>query len=965
MKPIHQAASQPPDPRPAADPPSRIGVLLRGRRGVVSILAMMFLVLFGSLGLAMAIVSKGNLRTASTQLHVTKAIGAAETGLAVAKRRLEDAAARFVVDRGQVTSGLGTKLWNGSMTSGDGVLRVLPNTGGYTETSTPAGIAYALINAHAADQNIVSYSGSVTVPAIAGAPAGADTTTLSASNWVVTPTIAIDGSGSDSSSAPAAFQITYAPLANGTDVRIIVTGFSSIGVNGSNYMYASDAEGGQPITRTIQQDFRIVKRHQHALLSPSRILIGKNVSIIGNVGERYDNTAVENGDPLVIKSDFEGLDGSLDAKLEAFYQGVQAYDVDGDCRLRAGHAVERQGIPSNATDYDSDGRPDNAFADATGDGYVDELDIFLNHYDRNRDGKVALSDRLRAGTPASALSAEFTVDDDLSLLIDGGNPDRNKNGVYGFADSNGNGRWDSGESINDYDAAHSSYPDVVLGWRDGVIDRKDKYAKVRGQLVFKTSRSAWESNRGHDYQSVVEGAVRPERGLSPTRFGAGASELPDLSASSFTSDAAALTNLANGQSFEQQVAAQLGVGTTALPTYVEARTDATQPRYWRSDLDNAYVRTRTGRDIYEKMPFNAPSFTDWYYRPRYENMVFRNVQIPRGNNGLFINCTFVGVTRIRTHSDNSHVNWSLYGAMQWSSSAGAPVFNTTALDKSDFARYTTNQVQDGPANYADFPNPPVIDGVTRTGSARNTKLYSNNIRFHDCLFVGSLVSDTPTGFTQVRNKTQFTGATRFSESNPSAPNDSNLNPRPEDLDEIRKSSLMLPNYSVDIGSFNSPTDTYTGSDPPPSQNVNLQGTIIAGVLDARGNTSIDGTLLLTFAPTAGVAPLVQNGVPIGNPANFNTSLGYLGPTDGDSESLDPNTLPVINNVRVAGWDTDGDGLADILPPQLPAQGQSATVIPFYGYGRVSIRFNPDHPMPDGILLPLSVVTVSGSYREGK
>lgn len=934
------------------------------RRGVVSILAMMFLVLFGSLGLAMTIASKGNLRTASTQLHVTKAIGAAETGLAVAQARLAEAAGRFIIDKGEVDAALGRKLWAGTVTNSDTAMTVLPPPSGFSESGLPPGIASALINVHAADQNTVVYAGSVSTPQLAGAPAGSDPA-LATDTWVVTPIVAIDGSGSAQGAAPAAFQVTYAPLANGTDVRVIVTGYSSVGVNGSNFLYATDSEGSRPIARTIQQDFRVVKRFEHAIVSPSRILIGKNVSIIGSIGERYDTTSVDNGDPLVMKSDFKGLNSTLDAKLDAFYAGVVARDTDGDCRLRIGHAVESLGIPSNATDYDGNGQADNAFADATADGYVDELDIFINHYDANRDGKVALADSLRAGTPNANLSAEFTADNDLALQIDGARPDRNRNAVFGFIDANANARWDAGETILDYDAVKSNYPDQVLGWRDGVIDRKDQYAKVRGQLVFRVSRSQWESDRSTNYQNVVTGAIRTDNGQSPVRFGADSSQLPDLAASNFSSSAAALAALADGLSFDQQVAANLGISANQLATYTEANTNPAAPRYWRANLDNAYVRDRTGRDLYERMPFNSPSFADWYVRPRYENMVFKNVEIPRGNNGLFINCTFAGVTRVRTYTDNTHVNWSLYGAMAVLAQGQPPVLKTDPLDKSDFLRYTTGLVTDGPSNYADFPNPPVIDGQTRTGAARNTKNYSNNLRFHDSLFVGSIVSDTPSVFTQVRNKVQFTGSTRFTDTHPSEPDNAALNPTPEDLDEIRRSSMLLPQYSVDIGSFNSPTDTYEGPSAPTPQNVALQGTIIAGVLDARGTTSIDGTLLLTFAPTPGQAPLLVNGVAVGNPANFNASLGYFGSADGDSEALDPNSLPIINGIRTAGWDTDGDGIADIIPPNLPAQGQNATPIPFYGYGRVTLQFNPDRPMPNGIMLPLRVVSVAGSYREGK
>src|SRR5262249_1312483 len=163
----------------------------------------------------------------------------------------------------------------------------------------------------------------------------------------------------------------------------------------------------------------------------------------------------------------------------------------------------------------------------------------------------------------------------------------------------------------------------------------------------------------------------------------------------------------------------------------------------------------------------------------------------------YVNCKFIGVTYIRSYTDNTHPNWSLYGQLVWDSTANAPVPNIQPLDKSDFLRYTTGQVADGPANYDSFPNPPVINGVTVTGAARDTKQYPNNIRFPDCLFVGSIVSDTPSAYTNIRNKLQFTGSTRFTTTNP---DDSSAaaNPDPSEMTEISKSSMMLPNYSVDV-----------------------------------------------------------------------------------------------------------------------------------------------------------------------
>jgi hypothetical protein len=33
-------------------------------------------------------------------------------------------------------------------------------------------------------------------------------------------------------------------------------------------------------------------------------------------------------------------------------------------------------------------------------------------------------------------------------------------------------------------------------------------------------------------------------------------------------------------------------------------------------------------------------------------------------------------------------------------------------------------------------------------------------------------------------------------------------------------------------------------------------------------------------------------------------------------------------------------------------------------GRVTVRFNPELQMPSGIMLPMSIVPVAASYREG-
>lgn len=941
------------------------------RRGVAAVLSMMFLILFGSLAAAMAIVSKGNLRTATTHLHVMRAMGAAETGLAIAERRMWEGAGRFVVENSDINSDFGWKLWSGTFAAPDGVVNVAPPPSGHAEFGLPAGIAEALANYHAADQNTVAGYGA---PAVGPAPVDTDPLEYRLTHWVTTPAVSLnDGALAGNGQTPTAFQITYAPLADGMTIRAFVMGIDFDRTR-------LDGAGSEiPLTRVLSKDFQLVKRVNQAVVSPSRIMIGKNVLVDGGLGAVYDDVNQVTGHPVLIRSDFVGLDAGLDLRLIDFTAQVQNYDVDGDNRLRVDHPTEGAGAVG--------------FVDVTEDGYVDEFDLFLERFDSDGDRRITMSPPFTVGTPAEGMAPELVdgmglpLDDDLELLLDSANPDRNKNGVYGFEDTNSNGMWDPGsEALNDFDVSQGVYRDHVLGYRDGFIDRKDMYAKVRGQIAFRVTEADWSGAQGN-YQQYLNGPIIPDDGRSAVRFGAPLSVLPDLSIANFTNSQTALVAAADGNPFAEQVATQLGVAVSDLPTYVEGGADPNAPMYYRldPDVDGDGYPDNYMSAYYEKAPFNAPNFADWYYRPVYVNMVFKDVVIPRGTNGLFVNCTFAGVTLVDSYTMNVHSNWTLYGRMAMDSISERPrmyprreiygdepaevffppmlpatalppeallLIADTPLDKADIPADQIPLI----ANYADIPDPLLIGGKRII----DTKAFSNNIRFHDCLFVGSIISTAPELYTHVRNKLQFTGATRFTDEHPDFPDDARYNPDPGDLDEIAKSSMMLPNYSVDIGSFNS----------PPQQDIRLRGAIIAGILDIRGNADIDGALLLTFRPVLGAPPLVDIfGLPVGNPALFNATLGYFGPEDGDDESLDPRTLPIVDGVPIVGWDlVPLDGLADLGPDDPPTQQQiddGAVTVPFHGFGRINIRFDSELTLPDGIMLPMQVSAQNSSYQEGR
>lgn len=952
------------------------------RRGVASVLAMMFLILFGSLVAAMAVSSTGNIRTANMHLHVMRAMSAAETGLALAEFRLKEATGRFVVAESDINAAMATALWAGDANA-IGTYEVLPPPSGHAENAQPAGIAQALVNIHAADSNILTGGEYIAEPAISGAPAGVDTGVYSGENWVYTPAIMLNGWDGQNGNPPPSFQIRYAPLAGGEYVRVIVEG-----------IVFDLQRNQQPIRRTITRDYRIIKRVDQAIISHARIMIGKNVSVEGDLGARFDQVEFENGDPLIVRSDFYGLDPDLDRKLELFWEALALNDLDGDNRLRIGHPIEGQGIPAD-DDFDGDGTLDGAFVDATQDGYLDDMDIFIRHYDRDNDNRVTLSAALIEGTPAGAAmkTPEFVnpsgdpIDDDLALLIDGSRPDRNRNGIYGWADTNGDGRYDPvNEFPVDYDPVLDVFRDRELGWRDGYIDALDQYAKIAGGLRFRVNASDWENAQG-PIGERLQGTIRPGADNAPLTFSSSDSDLPNISADSFADTENALMAAADGTAFWDQVSQQLGTSLAELATWeLTDNPGGSDAPYFSpvwADTNNDGRPDNHDWAYFEKSPYNSPSYSDLYWRPVFRNLVFRNVQIPMGLNALFEDCTFVGATYVRSHTTNTHPMWTEYGS-NTIDAGGRP---TPKYPRYVYGDDPSETGANAPDSLPDTAKPPAayvlmtvpgnspldtgdvpMDEVASYGASYNllpapliigedrvvdSKLYSNNIRFHDCLFVGSIVADTPQNYTQVRNKVQFTGATRFTTVHPEEPNNTYLNPDAGDMNDILSSSMMLPNYSVDIGSFNS----------PPEQDVRLQGAIIAGVLDARGNTEIVGTLLLTFSPIYGEFPLVDVfGNPIGNPAGFNASLGYFGPDDGDFESLNPYDLPIVDGVRIVGWDTNGDGLADV--PYTEPAPPGGTPVPFNGFGKIRLRYDPNMRMPSGLMLPLKVVPVTGTYREG-
>ena len=789
---------------------------LSNRRGVASVLAMMFLVIFGSLAAAMAVVAAGNLRSADQALRVSTASSAAETGLRFAAWQLEREARRFVVERGDIDAPFAQSLWLGGWDSGSmGSVEVLPPDG-YTAPNTPTGLADALLQAHQAALHNATYEpGDEALPSFNPVTLALDVKPI--------PLDATDD-------APY-FRLRYELIPGEAALRV-----SSTGVH-------------RDTTRRLSMEFRLDKRIEYAVVSPNRIMIGKNVMVFGPLGTRYGENPGElnggNGDPLSMRSDFYYLSSALDAKLDAFYLLVQAYDVDDDARLRPDHVTEGAALIGQG------------FLDTDGDEFVDEFDLLLDVFDSDGDGQLCYDPALASQAGLGTLAQEFAdIDDQLAHLVDNARADRNIDGVIDMDDTR-------------------------LGYRDGVLSSWDRYAKVSGRLAFAVERAVWEAEHGAPIRSVVQGSERPGPDEAAMLFAQSPDALRVVTTDMFSTSAVYFHGVAQaGSDFQTQVDFNLAHVTEAIHVPAE---DAP----------------------WEETPLGSRAAYDWYQRPIYRNMEFENCMIPVGTNALFESCTFLGVTYLETFVACEDINWNYAGAVE-----------QVELDGGGY---------EYEPRFGDLTTQHPVEG-----ELADSKPFSNNTRFEGCTFLGSLAADTPGEYTHWRNKAQFTGATRFFVD----PLDPDLAIQPDgatlrlqleslpadQLSEMARSSIMMPGWSVDVGSF---TNEVAGNlDETPR--VELRGIIIAGILDVRGTARVRGTLLMTFRPIPGEGPLFYDG----QPDAFNTTIGFFGPLDGDGEGTDPTSES------------------------------------FQGFGEIVLAYDPDVRLPDGIPWPILAEPIAATYKEG-
>ena len=157
----------------------------------------------------------------------------------------------------------------------------------------------------------------------------------------------------------------------------------------------------------------------------------------------------------------------------------------------------------------------------------------------------------------------------------------------------------------------------------------------------------------------------------------------------------------------------------------------------------------------------------------------------------------------------------------------------------------------------------------------------NNLRFDNCTIKGPVATDNPSAYTHFTNSMEFTGATMF------------------DNQADQTATIVAPQTNIEMGSFTDPSKA-------PST---LVGVVVAGNIDIRGSSKVDGSIIVT-----------------GDGAG-STTMGWFGASDAATEPT--------------------------------------TAMPEGGWGRMSIVYNPNRPLPDGINLAIDIVPNIDTYWEGK
>lgn len=145
-----------------------------------------------------------------------------------------------------------------------------------------------------------------------------------------------------------------------------------------------------------------------------------------------------------------------------------------------------------------------------------------------------------------------------------------------------------------------------------------------------------------------------------------------------------------------------------------------------------------------------------------------------------------------------------------------------------------------------FENVLYIDSSKTSTSKSNT----NNVRFENCTFNGTIVTNVPQSFHWVHNCLYFTGQATF-----------------HNQSSVPEATILAPHFNVNLGNTN----------PQQSDHNVLTGAIVGGIVDVRGNAQVYGTIISMCDTSAWTNGYVTNiGATLDDGGSETTELGDIG-----------------------------------------------------------------------------------------
>ncbi|HEY7115577.1 MAG TPA: hypothetical protein VH475_03265 [Tepidisphaeraceae bacterium] len=594
----------------------------------------------------------------------------------------------------------------------------------------------------------------------------------------------------------------------------------------STYIRVSSVGTYGAASKSVSVDFKIDKKVKFAIVGKVPIQIGRNTLVEGPIAMTSPNKFP----PIMQLSDFRHLTPGLQTKIDAFNQFLENNHKGYDNRISVNNPDEYgKAAAAGYTDYN-------------GDSFVDEYDLFLKEFDKNGDKAIDTGEFTNPSTGKLYDTDLFKAMDSLGAPMFAGDTTR-------------------------------------AGYQDGIIDNRDAYTKVRGQIDIAATANAWSSNLAPSHETIqdmIQGPVQNSDGSADpsVKFGVDSSEVFDLSPGNFdTSGFRNKTGPENGATSTTTSGGQVTISNKVLaasdaalgPQSVQVTTPGNTSFkagdvVLKSDFDAANASLPASKKATaalpvntanEKTPYGSASWQATYQRPVFKNMHFKNVRIPKGMNALFDNCTFDGVTYVEL---------------------------TTNITNS--AGQTTTNPNDGMTWSKKMKSGSFDANTALTSATSYGYVQGNNLRFNNCSMNGPVASDVPTAYTHFTDTMEFTGSTMFN----------------NQVDQT--ATIVTPQTNIEMGSFTDPAHA-------PST---LTGVVVAGNLDIRGSSVVDGSIIIT-----------------GDGAG-NTTQGWFGPRD---DQTDPTTP-----------------------------------MPEGGYGRLNIRYNPYRALPDGINIAIDILPDANTYAEG-